>query len=62
MRIPAKSFQQPFGLRPQLFGVAAKHPPLKLVLTVDFHVVILPLDDFHEVSRACSKARSQSNG
>src|ERR1700688_3558560 len=30
--------EQPCGQRSQLFGIAAKHPPLELVLTFDFHV------------------------
>jgi hypothetical protein len=30
--------EQPCSERSQLVGAAAKHPPLKLVLTVDFHV------------------------
>src|SRR6266550_6702681 len=30
--------EQPCGQRSQLLGVAAKHPPLKPVLTVNFHV------------------------
>src|SRR5208337_3273493 len=30
--------EQPCGQRSQLFGVAAKHPPLKPELTVNFHV------------------------
>jgi hypothetical protein len=30
--------EQPVGQRSQLCGVAAKQPPLKLVLAVDFNV------------------------
>jgi len=30
--------EQPCGARSQLFGVATKHPPFKLVFVFDFHI------------------------